>query len=383
MSSPDREAAPSASVASPSTSPPTSSSSRASAAAPAESAARGLREGWLTEADNRRRWDGRPGHYEVWYLTLNHRPSRTGAWLRYTLEAPVGGGDAHAGLWFAHFDAREPDRTFGIHREFPVRDLVAQDSPFALALPGALMAHDRTRGALSGAGHSAAWDLAWTPSARTHRQLPSLFYLRGGLGGTTVLSPNLNVPVSGWIEADGRRFDLTDEPGGQTHLLGRKHAHGWAWGHCNAFEGRPDIAFETLTARLERRGRVLPPLTVLSLHLGDEVLRWNRLHDVAFARGQFGTAFYRFSAAAPRCRVEGEFSCQPHDMVQAEYRDPDGTAVHCANTEIADLRLTLFRRASPFGRWREAARLHAPRSGHFEVAGRERDPAIGKAHRRI
>jgi hypothetical protein len=70
-------------------------------------------------------------------------------------------------------------------------------------------------------------------------------------------------------------------------------------------------------------------------------------------------------------------------MVQAEYRDPDGAALHCCNTEIADLRLTLFRRATPLGRWREAARLHAPRGGHFEVAGRERDPAIGKAHRRI
>ncbi|HWM84906.1 MAG TPA: hypothetical protein VNO33_03685, partial [Kofleriaceae bacterium] len=92
--------------------------------------------GWPNEADNRRRWDGRPGHYEVWYLTLNHRPSRTGAWLRYTLEAPLG-GEAHAALWFAHFDARVPERTFGIHREFPIADMVAQERPFALSLPGA------------------------------------------------------------------------------------------------------------------------------------------------------------------------------------------------------------------------------------------------------
>jgi hypothetical protein len=337
---------------------------------------------WPTEADNRLRWNGGPGHYEVWYLTLNHRASRTGAWLRYTLEAPVSGA-AHAALWFAHFDAREPERTFAIHRQFPIADLVAQERPFALALPGALLSHDRARGSLAGAGHSAAWDLSWVPAERTHRQLPSLFYLRGGLGGTTMLSPNPTVPVSGWIEADGRRVELLSEPGGQTHLWGHKHAHAWAWGRSNAFEGRPDVTLETLTARLERRGRVLPPLTVASLHLGDEVLRFNRLQDVAFGRAQFGTALYRFSAVAPRCRLEGEFSCHPRDMVQAEYRDPDGSAIYCSNTEIADLRLTVFRRIAPFGRWREAARLFAPRAGHFEVAGRERDPAIGKAHRRI
>lgn len=339
------------------------------------------RAAWPTEADNRRRWDGKPGHYEVWYLTLNHRPSRTGAWLRYTIEAPLDGA-AHAVLWFAHFDARDPERTFALNREYPIADFVAQDRPFALSLPGALFGHDRARGALAGAGHSAAWDLTWRPAEKTHRHLPPLFYLGGGLGGTTVLSPNLNVPVSGWIEADGRRFELASEPGGQTHLWGRKHAHSWAWGHSNAFEGRPDIAFETLTARIERGGRVSPPVTTLALYIGDEALRWTRLRDVAFTRGQFGTGFYRFSAVAPRSRLEGEFSCQPRDMVLAEYRDPDGRELFCANTEIADLRLTLFRRA-PLGRWREAARLHAPRAGHFEVGQRERDPAIGKAHRRI
>jgi hypothetical protein len=347
---------------------------------PTETAAAGA--GWPTEADNRRRWDGRPGHYEVWYLTLNHRASRTGAWLRYTIDAPDA-GEATAALWFALFDAREPDRTFAIHREFSVRDLVAQDDPFALALPGALLGHDRARGALSGDGHRAAWDLSWPPAARTHHHLPALFYLRGGLGGTTVLSPNLSVPMSGWIEADGRRLDLVSEPGGQTHLWGRKHAARWAWGRSNAFEGRPDIAFEILTAQVERGGRALPPLTALSLYLGDEELRWNRLRDLALARGHFGTGFYRFSAAAARGRIEGEFSCHVRDMVQAEYRDPDGRALYCANTEIADLRLTLFRRSAPLGRWREAARLVAPRGGHFEVGGRERDPAIGKAHRRI
>lgn len=366
------------------TTPPAPAPTTATIPTTASPLAPGERGGraWATEADNRRRWDGKPGHYEVWYLTLNHRPTRTGAWLRYTLEAPMA-GEARAALWFAHFDSRDPSRTFAIHRDFPVGDMVTQARPFALSLPGALLGHDRARGALVGGGHSASWELSWLPATRTHRLLPRLFYAGGGLGGTCVLSPNLSVPVSGSIEADGQRFELTREPGAQTHLWGRRHAHSWAWGHSNAFEGRPDIAFETLTARVERGGRVLPPLTALSLYLGDEALRWTRLRDLAFTRGQFGTCFYRFSAAAPRCRLEGEFSCKPHDMVQAEYHDPGGGAVHCANTEIADLRLTLFRRVSPFGRWREAARLHAPRAGHFEVGGRQHDPAIGKAHRRI
>ena len=342
-----------------------------------------------SEPDNVRRWDGRtPGHYEVWYLTLNHRASESGTWIRYALEAPLA-GEARAEVWFAQFDARRPDRTFGIHRAFPIAEMVAESDPFAVSIAGAraLLRHDRARGELAGGGHRAAWDLSWSPAPRTHRHMPSLFYRtfgrRGALAESTVLSPNLDVAMRGWIEVDGKRLELAGEPGGQTHLWGRKHAHAWAWGRATAFESHPGAAIEAVSARLVKGGRVTPPLTVLSLYMGGEELHFNRLSSLPRSRGCYGTGFYRFAAAGPTARVEGEFSCRPEDMVMAEYHDPDGEPLFCANTEVGDLRVSVFRRTRPFGRWREATVLHAPRTAHFEVARRERDPAIGKLHTRL
>ena len=339
-----------------------------------------------TEPDNVRRWDGHsPGHYEVWFLTLNHRESATGTWIRYALEAPRE-APAHAELWFGWFDGRRPDRTFGIHRRVPISEMVAEVDPFAVSIAGALLRHDRARGELAGGGHRAAWDLSWNPAPRTHRHMPSLLYRtlgRRGLTDSSVLSPNLDVAVHGWIEVDGRRLELDGEPGGQTHLWGRKHAHAWAWGRATAFDQQPGAALECVTACLERRGRILPPLTVLSLYLDGEELHFNRLRDLARNRGASGTGFYRFAATGPTARVEGEFSCRPEDMLMAPYEDPDGDSLFCANTEVGDLRLTLFRRSRPLGRWREAAVLHALRTAHFEVASRQRDPAIGKLHTRL
>ena len=340
-----------------------------------------------SEPDNVCRWDGHtPGHYEVWYLTLNQRASGTGTWIRYALEAPLA-GDARAELWFAHFDPRRPDRTFGIHRAFPIAETAAEASPFGVSLAGALLRHDRASGDLAGAGHRAAWNLSWSPAPRTHRHLPPLFYRtfgrRGSLGDSTVLSPNVDVAMQGWIEVDGTRLDLDGEPGGQTHLWGRKHAHAWAWGRATAFDGHPGAAIETLTARLERRGRVTPPLTALVLYLDGEELRFNGLRNIPFNRGHHGTGFYRFTAATASARVEGEFSCRPEDMLMAEYEDPDGEPTFCANTEVADLRVSVYRKSGPLGRWREAALLVAPRTAHFEVASRDRDPAIGKLHTKL
>ncbi len=337
-----------------------------------------------TAADNRRVWDGKTrGHYEVWYLTCNHAASRTGYWIRYTIESPLPGhGEPYAQLWFAYFDHDDPGKNFAINRRFPIAQHRAESAPFAvhigdLASP-ATLTHGSARGTLAGDGHAVRWDLRWLPAARTYRQLPALVY-RTGFGDTKVATPNLDVPLRGEIELDGRILRFDGDPGGQTHVWGKKHAHAWAWGHCNAFEGKRGAALETLSVKLERRGVVLPTLTVLGLQLGGEMLRWGELRHTPLTRGRFSTARYSFSALSPSARLEGEFSCRPEDMTLTEYHDPDGAPSYCANTETADLRLTVYRRGL-LGRFKEAARLHAPGTGHFEVAGRAPDPAITRRH---
>lgn len=331
----------------------------------------------MPESDNAPVWDGsRRGHYEVWYLTLNHRPTGTGFWIRMTLEVPLPGrGDPHARVWFAAFDSEEPGRGFAVNRAYPIGDLELSASPFAVRIGRALLGHDHASGSIGGSGHSARWELAWPPAERTHRQLPEVVY-RTHFADTRVVSPNLDVPVRGTIEIDGRTLVLDGEPGGQSHLFGRKHAHAWAWAHCNAFSGRPGAVLEAITVRL-KRGIVLPPLTLLTLYLDGAVYRFTRLTDALFSRGSFATARYAFRAAGRDVRIAGELACRPEDMVLAEYVDPDGEPVFCANTEVADAQVTLSRRL-PHG-WEEE-RLVADATGHFEVAGRAPDPAVTRRH---
>jgi hypothetical protein len=334
-----------------------------------------------TEADNHLRWDRRRrGHYEVWYLTLNDPGSGDGYWIRYTLEAPLDGhGEPYAQLWFARFAAGGDRATFGINRKHPIASFAATEAPFSVTLAGNQLGHDHGRGALSGAGHAVEWDLRWTPGTRTLRQLPGVMYRRGGLGETTVLSPGVDVAISGTITVDGTRFELRDAPGGQTHLWGRKHAYAWAWGHCNAFDDTPGAALEVLAVRLRRRGLMLPPMTVCTLRLDGEELAFNRFDQALLApAAETSTGRFRFVARSFTERIEGEFTCRPQDLVRAHYHDPDGEPSYCHNSCVGDLRLTLFRRVH--GRWRESAHLLAPRRGHFEIAGRTKDPAVTQDH---
>lgn len=341
----------------------------------------------MSEADNTRQWTPQQtGVYEVWYTTWNHPGTDQGYWLRFITEVPRPGsggsppyGEApRAELWFARFDPRDPSRTFGIHKRFRSELLASSASPFKVTIAGCELGHDHSFGELSGGGHDVRWDLRWEPAARTLRQLPDVMYRRGGLGETTVLSPNPRVPLSGTLLVDGEELTFDRAIAGQTHVWGRKHAYAWTWGRCAELAGASDGVLELLSVRLQRRGVTLPPMTLVSLDLDGEQLRWNQFRHVTVNRGSWRTTQVTFSAWSPFAKIEGELRCTPDQMVNAPYVDPDGTALFCANTEIGDARLTVWKRSG--SRWKEHRRLEGRHRAHFEVGGRERDPSVTRPH---
>jgi hypothetical protein len=86
----------------------------------------------------------------------------------------------------------------------------------------------------------------------------------------------------------------------------------------------------------------------------------------------------QFTGVSAMSKVVGELRCAPESLILAPYLDPDGTAVYCANTEIGDATVTLYRRSGL--RWREHRTLTATRRAHFETGGRTRDPAVVREH---
>jgi hypothetical protein len=118
---------------------------------------------------------------------------------------------------------------------------------------------------------------------------------------------------------------------------------------------------------------------VLGLELDGERLRFAELRHTLLNRGEFGTGRYAFRGFSRDARVEGEFTCRPDEMICAEYADPDGEASYCHNSCVADLRLGVWRRGR-LGRYRHVTELRADGTAHFEVAGRQADPAVPRRH---
>jgi hypothetical protein len=329
-----------------------------------------------TEKHNFRHWlDDKRGVYEVWYMTWNHPGTNQGFWLRYITEAPLE-GPARAELWFARFDPKNPERTFGIHKHFPT--VTSATDPFSLSIGGSKLGHDHAIGSLAGGGHEITWELRWDAAGQLLRLLPDVMYARGGLGETTVQTPNPRVALSGTLVVDGEKLVFDRAVFGQTHLWGKKHAYSWTWGRCAELGGAPDALFELLGVRLQRRGMLLPPMFLLVLDLDGERHRMNQFRHVLRNRATWAHGRVAFSAQNASVKVAGELTCEPHQMVSAPYLDPDGTEVFCANTEIGDARLTVFKR-SGLG-WKEHRRLYGNGRAHFELGARTPDPAVTREH---
>lgn len=340
---------------------------------------------------NRMAWRGQTGHYEVWFLTLAHRESKTGFWIRYTLESPEAGhGPPYAELWFCRSDGKTPAKTFGVHRRFDIANLHSQQRPFVVRISGSELGHSHASGSLSGDGHNIRWDLHWDGQSRPHLLLPRALYSNPmGIAETIVLSPNHSIAVSGTIEIDGERYELHQTPGGQSHLWGKKHAYGWAWARCNAFDRedekptqKPQAVFESLTVRL-RRGPVVLPLTMMSMYPdgfdGKEVA-FKEWTDLPLTRAEYRTGSYVLSAEGPRTGLEVQFSCSADDMLRTEYVDPDGTPAFNHYAGAASCTMLLKRRLCPGAAWRIERTFRSDQGAQFEWAGRAGDSLVRKRH---
>ncbi|HJQ69520.1 MAG TPA: tocopherol cyclase family protein [Blastocatellia bacterium] len=336
----------------------------------------------LDFSDNLCRWDGHTaGHYEVWFLTLNDCASQRGYWFRYAIESPdasIDGRGPRAALWAAAFDRKSPRNNFGLKREYPIDQFAFESrKEFRLELGDGEFSPCRAVGAVADEKHSIEWDLSFTPCDKTYHHITRKLNMLIR-PSTVVCSPNLDTRFSGTIVIDGRKHKLNGEPGCQSHLWGRKRADEWVWLHSNAFEGHAGTVFEGLAARARTVGRTLPPLQSLYLRHRGEEHHFVRLRLAEQWKHKLGVGYWNFSAMNTRVLIKGSAQCRLRDMLQATYIDPDGEPLYCVNSEVANLKLRIFRRVKGV-HYRHVETINSRATAHLEHASRITDTEVKMA----
>jgi hypothetical protein len=328
--------------------------------------------------ENQMRWDRSAGSFmEVWYATLNHSPTGLGIWLRYTITAADPRyGDPYCELWGFVFDP-SGDRSFAGKTRYGIDQLGAhgRDDGAIVRIDGAWLADNHLEGAVESSGRSLSWSLDFEPSPRCFHHIPQPLRRRAERTVSTVCSPNLDTTFSGTIKLDGEAIDLEAEPGCQSHRWGRKHASTWAWAHCSQWDGDDAAVFEVVAAKAPLAGFVPgPTLTFAYLSLDGRDLAFNELRWVRRAKSSYEMPTFSFSARNDSWKVVGAGRAHPERLVQVVYTDPDSTLRHCANSEIADLALEVYRRDK--GRWLHHRSLTSTRTAHLEFGRKEPFPEL-------
>jgi hypothetical protein len=326
----------------------------------------------VSDDANALQWDGRPGHYEVYYLTLTDHGSGVGAWIRYTMVAPLQ-GDATCSLWFMAMDPGS-STVVGRKASFPASEMTARPDPFELRIGDSVLSDS----SMSGGFQEARWDLSWTPNPRPYEPVHPLLR-KAKLAKTILVLPHPDLEVAGTLAWDGREIALDGARGGQTHLWGSKHATRWAWTHCNDLqtlegEARPGDFFEGVSVFVPRLGREIGPNTPVVGRFGGRDFASTGPLRVTRNQSVFGLTSWEVEARDRDRRLVADVTAERDELVGVTYHDPDGERAYCYNSETASMRVRVWEQEE--GQWRLRHELQAPKRAHFEYAQRDPVPDV-------
>jgi hypothetical protein len=319
---------------------------------------------------NALRWDGGPGHYEVYYLTATDAASGVGLWIRYTMLAPLRGSPSSS-LWFLAMDPR--GGVLARRATFAIDQLHAEWGRFELRIATATL----TDNGMAGAFEDVAWDLRWPPG----RPYEHVHPLLRRAASTVLVLAHADLAIEGTVTFAGRRLDLAGARGAQAHLWGSKHASAWAWVHSGDFrtlDGRPvaDTFVDGVSVRVARLGRELGPSTPVVARIDGHDFRSTWPLRVLMNDSTFALTGWRFEAVDRSRRLVGQVDADRDQLAGVTYHDPDGERCYCYNSETASMRLEVYERARQVGGWRHRQTLVAPGRAHFEYAQRTPVPGL-------
>ncbi|MDT5325592.1 MAG: hypothetical protein QOF25_2744 [Mycobacterium sp.] len=173
------------------------------------------------------------------------------------------------------------------------------------------------RGAISGDGRSAAWDLRIAPGDEPPVKLLTERGYRAPFPTAKTLVRHPLATFDGHVELDGARLGLQHWTGSVNHNWGRRHTPAYAFGQVCGFDGAPEATLEIVTAHAAGGPVSLPAATL------------------------FRPFSWSFGGRAGDVTMEGEISAQPSDVIGLTYFDTGGATKYCYNSALATCRIRL------------------------------------------
>jgi hypothetical protein len=288
------------------------------------------------------------GHVESYFLKFNDPAAGRALWIKFTVYSPLGKpAEAVGETWAIHFDARDPSRTFGMKKTFPLTGCRIRRGPLRLEFGENLLEPPRTRGSLfDDQGRTIAWDLVWTEGAEPLALFPYPVMYTARLPKSKVLTPHPDSRFTGTVVVEGRRWTIDRLRGMQGHNWGEEHAHFYAWAQGTVFDDESEGYFEGFSGKVKIGPLITPFLSMAFLKLDGKLQRFDGAGSWLAGKISLVTDRWTFDIPGKTHRLRGEIGAPKERFAGLRYYDPTGKLSYCLNSKVADARIELVDRAS-------------------------------------
>lgn len=272
---------------------------------------------------------GTRGIYESNYLKANDPQGQRAFWLKYNALVPVE-GTGLAELWAVAFERGKTPIV--VKREVAWSEVRADADALCFEAGPMALTPTRATGAIAGIH----WDLRLTPTMSPTFTLPHPWMYTGGFPKKKLLTSAPNLVFDGRFTVGGEVWDVSRWIGLRAHNWGTEHAHTYAYGTINTWDGgATDRAVEGFTGRILLSGRPTPTLSG-AIGRSPDVAK-NRIRHL-FGSGRFTADRMEVGWWRPgRGRVHLTMTAEPTSYAGLRYRHPDGRTSYCYNTKFADV----------------------------------------------
>ena len=290
------------------------------------------------------------GRYESHYLRAVDPERPRGAWIRHTTHQRPGAAPTGA-LWCTVWDA-EAGPPYAVKQSL--------DGPPPAGF----------RASASALGRSASWELDAAGQEPPLRHLPRAWMYRAPLPRTKLESPRPDAVFTGWVEAAGRRTEVTGWRGMVGHNWGSEHAERWVWLHAVLLEDAPGAWLDVAFGRVRVGRTVTPWVANGAVSLDGRRYALGGLGRVRSTRVDARPGALRAAVGGAGVVIRAAVTAPPGQTVAFEYADPVGGSHHALNCSIAEVHLRVERPGRP------PLELASAFGGAYELGLRETDHGV-------
>lgn len=321
---------------------------------------------------NDRRYSGKPGHVESWFIRANDPSAPRALWLKMTILAPLGGGAPVAETWFIWFDGSR-GTTLAHKDTVPIAEASFDGDVVKVARCRFDL---RDGGSVSGELQTKQGPVSYAFGLKTSAPPLKLFpfdvLLTAPFPKSKTLTPHPVLELSGELRLPGETVKVDGWRGSQGHNWGKEHAFEYAWGQCvfPASGAEPEVMLEGYSARVKVAGRTLPRMSALVVRRGGEELRFDRTFDFFRQEASIAPRRWTVRLSGPDGEARLRMDATDRPMVCLGYRNPDDAMAYCFNSKLADVLLEVKPKRGP------EFRCMSAHGGALELLKREPEPGM-------